>query len=370
MKDLTNLKEIITLDNQYLCKIRDYKEKPMNTKGGNLEIYIEMLYSNLEDERKVRQWVKMHFSVEQLISIWYSQVCVNHFLNSQNKFHIDILPCRILLSPNCRYSKLKMMPYDLGGLNDFKKKQGRRIGDNTEYYVSPTVFNNLVEGNYDFDIDLSKECVFNLGLIILEAAILFRIQDLYKRYTFDEELLDNYLKCFEQQYNRYEPFVDVIKRMTSINQEKRPNFQELLNDHAVNEQLKLILERKTSTYRKTAEFDKKSPTNNLTETERKNSDQFSESKIHKNRSNRNSSWNEQSNRRSFSRKNSRQNTGSKLINEHIAQQQIAYQISHNNVRSLIIDGDLVYNKYKNGNEGKIPGNIENRNGIIVRKENK
>lgn len=73
--------------------------------------------------------------------------------------------------------------------------------------------------------------VFALGLVILEFGIRFSVQPIYDlgNWKFDAEMLDSFVRIFENNYSDNILLVSTVKCMLEVNFNNRPNFEQIFD---------------------------------------------------------------------------------------------------------------------------------------------
>lgn len=234
--------------------------------------------------RRKGNYLKKIFSMEELTHLLYNILEIFTYLEDTNISHGDLSPNSIFYDG--KVFKIALIPelYISPEKNQYKK-----IIKNEDKYISPIIYES-VKMNKLKNVKHApfKSDLFSLGLCILEAGLNESIQTIYGRYKINESILDNKIKHFESIYSKNPLLIISLKKILSINENKRPTFSTLkkalpdykiICNHFKNEknqnqkkEVKHLIRYKPSNHKKNPEMIKKALLRNILSNQKETKD--------------------------------------------------------------------------------------------------
>ena len=192
-----------------------------------LYVLMDLAERDWEVEINEREKHKKYYKENELISILKQLSSALFFLQKEKRVaHRDIKPENVLIFRNKnKYGELFYKLCDFGEAQDYaiihNKKQKTLRG--TELYMSPALYNGLLNEASYVDHDAYKSDVFSLGCCLIIAAnldfeIINEIRALKEQNKIDEFLKKKLLGKYSQK------FIDVISKMINFNEKERIDF--------------------------------------------------------------------------------------------------------------------------------------------------
>ena len=173
---------------------------------------------------------KRYYKEKELISILKQLSSALYFLQKEkNVAHRDIKPENVLIFKG-KYGEFSYKLCDFGEAKDYKvinnKKQKTLRG--TELYMSPALYNGLLNDEAFVNHNAFKSDVFSLGCCMIIAASLdFEIINEI-RLLEEQEKIEQFLK--EKLLAKYsEKFIEIVLKMINFNEKDRIDFIQLEN---------------------------------------------------------------------------------------------------------------------------------------------
>ena len=191
---------------------------------------MELAETDWEKEILARKKRRKYYLEKELMEILSILVKSLSLLQKQNISHRDIKPQNILVFNDENNSRKKI--YKLADFGEAKEvKISKRINTlrGTELYMSPALYDGLKHEKDDVSHNPFKSDVFSLGFCLLYAAtlnfnLLYEIRDV-KDMKIINIILHKHLKK-----NYSEKFINIIRKMLEIDENKRYDFPSLIND--------------------------------------------------------------------------------------------------------------------------------------------
>lgn len=198
----------------------DYNEKSGTT---NIGLYMPFPHEDLAKEISERARKNLKFSDSEITFLMYDVMNGLYHIQKLGLYHGRVNPLFVAKTVN-GYAIIDDPFYDILGNIDLEDR--KKIG----LYLSPEAFKALVNHRkLEESVDLIKADVFSLGLLLLEASIL---EDVNKIYGHDSDinyrLFDQLIHKMKLRYPENQLLTSTIIKMLEINQEKRLDFEEML----------------------------------------------------------------------------------------------------------------------------------------------
>ena len=195
-----------------------------------LYVLMDLAERDWEVEINEREKYKKYYKEDELISILKQLSSALFFLQKEKRVaHRDIKPENILIFKNKdKYGELLYKLCDFGEAKNYAmihdKKQKTLRG--TELYMSPALYNGLLNDETYVDHDAYKSDVFSLGCCLIIAAnldfeIINKIRDIKEQKKIDEFLKEKLLGKYSEQ------FIDIMSKMINFNEKERIDFIQL-----------------------------------------------------------------------------------------------------------------------------------------------
>ena len=195
-----------------------------------LYVLMDLAERDWEVEINEREKYKKYYKENELISILKQLSSALFFLQKEKRVaHRDIKPENILIFKNKdKYGELLYKLCDFGEAKNYAmihdKKQKTLRG--TELYMSPALYNGLLNDETYVDHDAYKSDVFSLGCCLIIAAnldfeIINKIRDIKEQKKIDEFLKEKLLGKYSEQ------FIDIMSKMINFNEKERIDFIQL-----------------------------------------------------------------------------------------------------------------------------------------------
>ena len=196
---------------------------------------------DLEEKLKINLKKKKYFEESELLD-WFVQICLAlKYMHKNNVIHRDIKPSNIFLMKN---NTIKIG--DFGISKDISIFHKTRTIIGTPFYIAPEIIQKIP---YSFEADIWSLGVTFCHLMSLEfpfdgdepEEIYENILDLKKSKKILNEERTNYKQEILDKYSK--DFLGLIDELMSIEPEKRPSAEQILEKEIVNERMSLCLKK-------------------------------------------------------------------------------------------------------------------------------
>lgn len=216
---------------QYVSGLIDYavsKNAEVWSNHFTVRLYYEYTRWSLKDEIRKRFKLGDKFCGEELTHMLYQMIEAHIFLKEKEGMLPILTPQRIAYNKEKLETKLVHDPMDKT-TGHVPREQHKRLIAGHNLYVSPAMFDLLKRERLDFGVNIEKEVVFALGLIILEAGVGRPIQDIYNNQSkrFVKMGLKGHIKAFKSRLWESSTLCGALRSMLSIDEQKRPTFEQL-----------------------------------------------------------------------------------------------------------------------------------------------
>lgn len=218
----------INLNYKYLLKLIDFKVEIANN-----NIYIDgfylMITTNLLLKNKLQLEKTGIYSINEIKKILIHISKALNYLNYHQLSHCNIRPEYIGYYEEFD-AYILIESFD----NKYKNPYQNHLNyilDKQNIYVSPILFNLLLNKKTKINHDKFKSDIFSLGLILLESLLLKNINDIYnynnKEINFTK--LRRYLQDFKEIYEEECYLIyDILENMLERNEDKRSSASDIL----------------------------------------------------------------------------------------------------------------------------------------------
>ena len=193
-----------------------------------LYVLMDLAEKDWEMEINERQKRHKYYREKELISILKQLSSALYYLQKEkNVAHRDIKPENVLIFKG-KYGEFSYKLCDFGEAKDYKvinnKKQKTLRG--TELYMSPALYNGLLNDEAFVNHNAYKSDVFSLGCCMIIAASLdFEIINEI-RLLEEQEKIEQFLK--KKLMAKYsEKFIEIVSKMINFNEKERIDFIQL-----------------------------------------------------------------------------------------------------------------------------------------------
>lgn len=237
---------ILQQRHQYVSGLIDYavaKSAELWSNRYTMRLYYEYTRWSLKDEIRKRFKLGDKFGGEELTHLLYQQIDANMFLKERVALPAILTPQRIAFNKERMETKLVYDAMDKPS-RDVVREQHKRLIAGHNIYVSPLLFDSLKKEQLDITVNIEKEVIFALGLIILECGVSRPIQDIYNNQSkrFLKIGLKGHLKAFKARLWEYPSLCAAVRSMLSVNEEKRFNFEQLRDSIPSYGEIKRLME--------------------------------------------------------------------------------------------------------------------------------
>lgn len=224
LKKIEESKKKILNKNENMLNILDFSvevQKNWCSTFYLLKLFYEFPQNSLKKEISIRKNKNKNFNMKELTHLLYDIINAGVHLQENNIKHNDICPSLIYLSKKENYKLL---------LNQKNKKNPERYQlekmlRNQNYYLSPKLYIALKKRYLDnIKHNSIKSDMFSFGLVILEAGLLKSVRNIYDSSNINKNILDSYLKEFEEKYNNNPLLFSSLRKILEFDEEERPDF--------------------------------------------------------------------------------------------------------------------------------------------------
>ena len=187
-----------------------------------LYVLMDLAKCDWEAEINRRAKIKKYYTEKELITILKNLVTALEFLqSSKNIAHRDIKPENILIFSDDLYKVA-----DFGEAKKIEERRRFKTVRGTDYYMSPLLYESVLNNKDDVKHNVYKSDVFSLGYcFICAAALNFDIICNVRSLKYSNEIRRFLTKIFFKRYS--DNFIDVIISMVEYEESKRVDFIEL-----------------------------------------------------------------------------------------------------------------------------------------------
>lgn len=222
-----NKQDRMKFDSAVFVKLLDYEAgvlPPNETEEGQYTYYINTFFEYIENDfgqiLEERISNEHPFSSEEIEQPLKALLKAGEYLESIGSRHGDLRPESIMVTPDGQYKIMENIRDKVG--------TGQRIffASGADLYISPQVFYNFCHGVIKNKGDRTKADVFSSGLIILQAAALQSIQDIFDKENglFDTDFLEQLIDRASDNVSDGKGLILTLRRMLIIEEGSRPTF--------------------------------------------------------------------------------------------------------------------------------------------------
>ena len=194
----------------------------INEKNILVYILMDLAIRDWEIEIKERQKYKDYYTENELISILKQLTNALYFLQKEQCIaHRDIKLENILI---CNYDEYKIC--DFGEAKRKTECKSIKEVKGTDIYMSPILYNALIEGKEFVEQDQYKSDLYSLGFsMIIAASLDFKIIfGIRKAQSIERKIKKIIEKGFNGRYSG--KFIEIMLKMIKYNENDRPDFVE------------------------------------------------------------------------------------------------------------------------------------------------
>lgn len=224
LKNIEESKKKILNKNENMLNILDFSveiQKNWCSTFYLLKLFYEYPKQSLKDEIKSRKNKNQNFNMKELTHLLYDIINAGVHLQENNIKHQDICPSLIYLSKTENYKLLR----NEKNRNNPERYQLEKMLRNKNYYLSPKLYIALKKRYLDnIKHNYIKSDIFSFGLVLLEAGLLKSIKNIYDSSSINKNILDNYLKEFEEKYDNNPLLFSSLRKILEFDEDERPDF--------------------------------------------------------------------------------------------------------------------------------------------------
>ena len=200
----------------------------------SLYVLMDLAERDWEEEINERQKYKKFYKEKELISILKQLCSALYFLQKEkNVAHRDIKPENVLIFKKIVDNKIRYGEYlyklcDFGEAKDFSLAHSKKNKTlrGTELYMSPALYNGLMNESPYVNHDAFKSDVFSLGCCMIIASnldfeIINEIRELKDQQKITELLNEKLIGKYSEK------FIDIVLKMINFNEKERIDFIQL-----------------------------------------------------------------------------------------------------------------------------------------------
>ena len=187
-----------------------------------LYVLMDLAICDWEAEINKRAKIKKYYTEKELLTILKNIVTALEFLQStKNIAHRDIKPENILIFSDNLYKVA-----DFGEAKKMEERKKFKTVRGTDYYMSPLLYESVINNRDDVKHNAFKSDVFSLGYcFICAAALNFDIICSVRSLKYSIEIRRLLMKVFNKRYS--DNFIDILVRMVEYEEFRRVDFIEL-----------------------------------------------------------------------------------------------------------------------------------------------
>ena len=187
-----------------------------------LYVLMDLALYDWEVEIIERQKINKFYTEKELIIILKQLVSALLYLQKEKSIsHRDIKCENVLIFNNFIYKLC-----DFGEAKSKVERNVRKTLRGTDFYMSPLLYNGLINHESYVQHNPYKSDVFSLGFcLVISAALNFDIIDDIRKLKDEEKIKEVVINYFNGRYSN--DFIYIMMKMISIDEKKRPDFIEL-----------------------------------------------------------------------------------------------------------------------------------------------
>ncbi|EAR98622.2 kinase domain protein (macronuclear) [Tetrahymena thermophila SB210] len=213
----TSIKNCSQLQKIINCQISQYKFENNNQFLSNISIIYEDIALRFDNEINNRIKQKIYWSEEEILNTLESAVQALCVLHEHHLVHGDIRPSSIACDLT---GEVKLLD-QFATSNHFFKNLQQVVQSGG--YLTPELCKCYQMDNQEYVLE-SRNDVFSLGLVFLEATTLTSSQDVQKNIQINEELLKSRLEMIKK-LGYSQRIVNILSNMLLIDGDLRPSIQ-------------------------------------------------------------------------------------------------------------------------------------------------
>ena len=214
----------------YMLGYSNKSKKGLCSSDFNVSAFFEFPLTNLARDVKERQTKSEYYTPDELICLVSQMLDVLVHLNDKGLCHGNICPKTI---QHRRATKTFVLLDHFGEKRTVEKFHREQLILADEIFLSPELYGVIADEYYHIngekEIDLSKNDIFSLGMVVLHLGLFKSIQDVYASDgDINREKLAAHIRAFEDRYAEKIPLlIHVLKLMLTTRTAERPTSYEL-----------------------------------------------------------------------------------------------------------------------------------------------
>ncbi|MCA6492341.1 MAG: hypothetical protein IM572_06660 [Chitinophagaceae bacterium] len=214
----------------YMLDYSNKSKKGLCSSDFNVAAFFEFPLTNLAKDVKERQTKSEYYTPDELNRLVSQMLDVLVHLNDKGLYHGNICPKTI---QHRRATKTFILLDHFGEKRSVEKFHREQLILADEIFLSPEMYGTIADDYYHVneqkEIDLAKNDIFSLGMVVLHLGLLKNTQDVYASDgDMNREKLAAHIKMFEDRYaERNPPLIHALKLMLAIKPADRPTSYEL-----------------------------------------------------------------------------------------------------------------------------------------------
>jgi hypothetical protein len=207
---------------KYILKIYGICVRCIHNNYYILYVLMDLALTDWEEEIVNRQNLRKYYTEKELIIILKQLVSALVYLQKEKSVsHRDIKCENILIFKNFVYKLC-----DFGEAKQKVERNIRKTLRGTDFYMSPLLYNGLINHENYVKHNPYKSDVFSLGFcLIISAALNFAIIDEIRQLNTEEKIRQVLVNYFNKRYS--DDFIYLMMKMITIDEKNRPDFIEL-----------------------------------------------------------------------------------------------------------------------------------------------
>ena len=207
---------------KYILKIYGICVRCIHNNSYTLYVLMDLALTDWEEEIVDRQNLRKYYTEKELIIILKQLVSALVYLQKEKSVsHRDIKCENILIFKNFVYKLC-----DFGEAKQKVERNIRKTLRGTDFYMSPLLYNGLINHENYVKHNPYKSDVFSLGFcLIISAALNFGIIDEIRQLNTEDKIRQVLVNYFNKRYS--DDFIYLMIKMITIDEKNRPDFIEL-----------------------------------------------------------------------------------------------------------------------------------------------
>jgi hypothetical protein len=207
---------------KYILKTYGICVRCIHNNSYALYVLMDLALTDWEEEIVERQKLRKYYTEKELIIILKQLVSALVYLQKEKSVsHRDIKCENILIFKNFVYKLC-----DFGEAKQKVERNIRKTLRGTDFYMSPLLYNGLINHENYVKHNPYKSDVFSLGFcLIISAALNFGIIDEIRLLNTEEKIREVLVNYFNKRYS--DDFIYLMMKMIAIDEKDRPDFIEL-----------------------------------------------------------------------------------------------------------------------------------------------